>query len=112
MHAASRPVSGRVLLARLAEQTIAGSDGVSAAEDLRWSTPDGDHRIAGVLAAADGGGRVDVELRVVIDWPPRPLEQVAADLRQALTRRAAIAQLDDRLGKVQIRIHDIRGTPR
>lgn len=107
---ASRPVSGRVLLARLAEQVIAVSDGVSTTPggDRRWVTADGDRLIEGIVVAETRLGQVDVELHLVVDWPPQPLDQLASHLRRRLTRSASLAGLGDRLGASHVAIHDVR----
>ena len=104
-----RPASGRVLLARLAEQVIAGQDAVSATAGRgeRWSTADGDQLIDGVVVAATGR-RLDVELHVVAEWPPEPLQQLAARLRGGLERSASYSRLSDQLGDVDVAIHDVR----
>lgn len=105
-----RLVSGRVLLARMAEQVIAASDAVSATagRDQRWATADGDRVIEGVVVAETALGQVDVELHLVADWPPEPLEQLAAQLRRRLWRSAASSGVDDRLGDTDVAIHDVR----
>lgn len=104
-----RPSSRRVLAARLAEQVIACQDAVSATagRDRRWVTADGDRLIDGVVLAATGR-RLNVELHVVADWPPEPLQQFAARLRGGLERLASSAGLSDRLGNVDVAIHDVR----
>lgn len=104
-----RPASGRVLLACLAEQVIAGHDAVSATagRDRRWVTADGDRLIDGVVVAATGS-RLNVELHVLADWPPEPLTQLATQLRSGVVRSASKAGLGDRLGDVDVAIHDVR----
>lgn len=105
-----RPVTGRVLLARLAEQVIALEDGVSATagRDRRWVTVDLGREIYGVVAAETGLGVVDVDLHVVADWPPEPLQHLAAQLRRRLRRSASTTGLGDRLGEIGVAIHDVR----
>jgi len=107
---ASPAVSGRVLLARLAEQVIAASDtvGATAGRGRHWVTADTERLIEGVVVADTSNGQVDVELHLVADWPPEPLDQLAAHLRRDLRRSASLAGLDDRLGETHVAIHDIR----
>ncbi|MEJ7798690.1 MAG: hypothetical protein WKF42_09340 [Solirubrobacteraceae bacterium] len=103
-------MSARVRLARLAEQVLASSDAVSATagNGPRWATADGDHTIEGIVVAETALGELDVELHVVADWPPEPLERLAAHLRGELRRSASNAGLAERLGETHVAIHDIR----
>ncbi len=109
---AQRPVTGRVLLARMAEQVIALEGGVSttAGRDRRWVTADLDREIEGVVVAetGHGHGQADIDLHLVADWPPEPLQQLAAQLRRRLRRSAAMAGLGDRVGEIGVSIHDVR----
>lgn len=107
---AQRPVTSRVLVARLAEQVIALEDGVSATagRDRRWVTADLEREIDGVVVAETGHGHVDVDLHLVADWPPEPLAQLAAQLRRRLRRSASMAGLGDRVGEITVAIHDVR----
>jgi len=103
-----RPASGRVLLARLAERAIAAQDavGATAGRDGRWVTADGDRLIDGVVVVA-AGRRLDVELHVVAEWPPEPLQQLAARLRGELELSASYCGLSDQLGDVDVAIDDV-----
>ena len=104
------PVSGRVLIARLAEQVVAVDDAVSATagRERRWVTADGDRVIDGVVVAAAGRGRVDVQLHVVALWPTGPLQELAAQLRLRLRRSFSIAGVGDQVGDVDVAFHDVR----
>lgn len=104
-----RPISTRIAIARLAEREIAADPGVSPTDGGgRWLTRDGDRAIAGVVAIASGGGRVDVALHLVAHLPPRPLEQQVAVLRAELQASAQHAGLSDILGRIDVAIHDLR----
>jgi hypothetical protein len=103
-------VSGRVGLARLAAQTIALTDGVTATTGPagRWLTVGSGQVVPGVLAVEDGRGRVDVELHLVARWPPQmPLQRLGEQVRQRLRRSAAIAGIGARLGAVSIAFDDV-----
>jgi hypothetical protein len=102
--------SGRVRLARLAGQVIAGTDGVTATTGPagRWQTVGGQQRIAGVLAVEDVRGRVDLELHLVVRWPPQvPLEQLGELVRSRLRDSAAAAGMGARLGAVAVAFDDV-----
>lgn len=102
------PASTRVLLARSAERVLAASDGLSPTSGRgRWATADGDRSIAGVSAAEAASGRVDVALHLVAEWPPGSLEQQADELRDRLADAAEKEGLADRLGQVDVLVHDI-----
>jgi len=73
----------------------------------RWTTPDGDRSITGVIATEHATGTVEVELHLVLAWPPEPVAQVGERLRLQLRRAATTAGLADRLGALQITVHDV-----
>ena len=103
-----RPASTRVSVARLAEQVIVRSSGVSATQGRgRWLTPDGERVVSGVVVGMTGAGRVDVALHLIAAWPPRPLPPIAAQLRRELASDAAAAGLGDQLGEISVTIHDL-----
>ena len=102
--------SGRVRLARLAGQVVARTDGVAATTGPagRWQTAGPQQSIAGVLAVEDPRGRVDLELHLVVRWPPSmPLEQLAALVRARLRESAATAGMQARLGAVAVAFDDV-----
>ena len=102
--------SGRVRLARLAGQVIARTDGVTATTGAagRWQTVGGQQRIAGVLAVEDVHGRVDLELHLVVRWPPQmPLEQLGELIRGRLRDAAGAAGMGPRLGAVAVAFDDV-----
>lgn len=104
----TRPTSTRIVIARLAEQVVAADPGVSATrEGGRWLTRDGDRVIPGVVAAASGGGRVDVDLHLLAFMPPRPLEHQAASIRAALLEAAQRTGVAASLGEIDVTIHDL-----
>jgi hypothetical protein len=106
----SAQASDRVMLSRLAHDVIAASDGVSATagSDRRWASADGPRAIEGVVAVADGQGRFELELHLVVDWPSDPLEDVAERLRDRLCRAAAAAGLEERLGEMLVAVEAVR----
>lgn len=106
------PVSGRVALARLAGQLIADTDGVAATTGPagRWQTIAPQQNVRGVLAAEDGHGCVDVELHLVVRWPPQmPLQELGQQLRGGLRRSATKAGMGARLGAVSVAFDDVNG---
>jgi hypothetical protein len=104
----TRPISRRIAIARLAEEVVAAEPGVGAArEGGRWATRDGDRSIPGVVVAASGGGRVEVDLHLVAYMPPRPLGEQASTLREALVAAARRAGIGDSLGQIDVTIHDL-----
>src|ERR1700754_123088 len=103
----TRPVTTRVVVARLAEQAIAAADGVFATRGRgRWLTADGDREIPGVVVGEDGAGHIDVALHLIASWPPRPLPELVDGLRTRFTTAAARAGLGERLGLVDATIQD------
>jgi len=103
-------VSERAMLAVLAAQAIAVTDGVTATSGPaeRWQTTSAAGTVAGVLAVADGRGRVELELHLAARWPPSmPLRQIAEQLRERVRRSAAIAGMSDRLGDVSVAFDDV-----
>jgi hypothetical protein len=103
-------VSGRVRLARLAGQAIARTDGVAPTTGPagRWQTVGSQQSIAGVLAVEDVHGRVDLELHLVVRWPPQmPLEQLGALVRGRLRESAGAAGMQARLGAVSVAFDDV-----
>ena len=103
-------MSGRVRLARLAGQAIAVSDGVAATAGPagRWLTIGSQHTIAGVLAVEDADGRVDIEMHLLVHWPPQvSLQQLAQQVRGRLRRSAGMAGLEERLGAVSVVFDDV-----
>jgi hypothetical protein len=103
-------VSERVALALVAGQAIARTPGVSATSGPggRWRTVGSQQIVAGVVAAENGGGRIDVELHLVARWPlAGSLEELAEELRARLRRAAAIAGMGERLGAVSVAFDDV-----
>lgn len=104
----TRPATTRIVIARLAEAVIAADPGVSATrEGGRWLTHDGDRAIPGVVVAAGGGGRVEVDLHLVAYMPPRPLADQATGVREALVAAARRAGVAESLGEIDVTIHDL-----
>lgn len=104
------PVSGRVALALLAGQAIALTDGVTATTGPagRWLTVGSQHEIPGVLAVENGRGYVDIELHLVVRWPPQAsLERLGEQLRGRLRRSAAMTRMGERLGAVSVAFDDV-----
>ena len=106
---ATRPASARIGIARLAEEVIAADPGVGpTAGNGRWVTRDGDRVLPGVVVAASGAGRVDVDLHLVAFLPLRPLDQQAASVRAGLAGAARRAGAAGRLGEIDVTFHDLR----
>ena len=104
---AIRPASTRVSIARLAEAVIAADPGVSPTPGQgRWLTPDGEKVIPGVVVGATADGRVDVQLHLVGAWPPQPLPETVSRLQQQLTEAAVAVGIGERLGRIDVSIHD------
>lgn len=105
-----RSASDRVQLARIAAETVDRIDGVTATAGPgdRWQTSGCGQTIAGVLAAEDAGGRIDVELHVAARWPPQSsLEQLGEELRDRLRGSAERSGLGDRLGAISVAFDDL-----
>jgi len=102
--------SGRVRLAQLAGQVIARTEGVTPTTGPagRWQTVGAQQRIAGVLAVEDVRGRVDLELHLVVRWPPQmSLEQLGELVRGRLRDSAGAAGMGARLGAVAVAFDDV-----
>jgi hypothetical protein len=107
-------VTGRMALARLAAQAIAGTDGVTATTGPggRWQTVASQQTIPGVLAFEDARGRVELELHVGARWPPQmPLVQLGQQLRERVRSSAGAAGMAERLGPVSIAFDDVFTEP-
>jgi hypothetical protein len=103
-------LSARVALAQLAEGVIARTDGVSPTTGPagRWRTVGAPRAIHGVLAVEDARGRVDLELHLVVRWPPQmPLEQLGDLVRGRLRSAAGTAGMGARLGAVAVAFDDL-----
>jgi hypothetical protein len=107
---ADRPASRRVVLAQLAGQAIDRTPGVTVTTGPagRWKTVGSQHTIPGVLAVEDGQGRVDIEVHLVVRWPPpMALETLGEQFRGRLRRAAATAGMGERLGAVSVAFDDV-----
>lgn len=104
-----RPASVRVALARLADGVVARMAGaaLSAGPDRRWLTPDAPHAIRGVVAVAQPDGRYELELHLVVAWPPGPLERLASDLRRRIQVAAKRAGVEDQIGEISVHIDEV-----
>lgn len=80
---------------------------LSAGPDRRWQTPDGPQAIRGVVAVAQPDGRYELELHLVVAWPPGPLERLASDLRRRIQIAAVRAGLEDQIGEISIHIDGV-----
>jgi hypothetical protein len=100
-----------VVLAHLAGQAIDRTPGITATTGPagRWQTTGSQHTIPGVLAVEDGRGRVDIEVHLVVRWPPSmALETLGEQFRGRLRRSAATAGMGERLGAVSVAFDDVR----
>jgi hypothetical protein len=108
---ADRPASRRVVLADLAGQAINRMPGVTATTGPagRWRTIGSQRSVPGVLAVEDGRGRVDIEVHLVVRWPPpMALETLGEQFRGRLRRSAALAGMGERLGAVSVAFDDVQ----
>jgi hypothetical protein len=98
--------SSRVALADAAEKAVMGTPGVAlaAGRNLGWQTVTRDRRIAGITAVAQGDGRFQIGLHVVVEWPAQPLLPLAEDLRRRVRVAVERANLAQRLGDVDVEI--------
>jgi hypothetical protein len=104
----TRPISRRIVIARLAEGVIAADPGVGPVSDGgHWLTRDGDRVIPGVVVAAAADGQVEVDLHLVAYMPPRPLAQQATVLREALLAAVRGTGVAASLGDIDVTIHDL-----
>lgn len=105
----TRPASTRVSIARLAETVVGRTPGVSATRGRgRWLTADGERSIDGVVVGQTAAGVADVELHLIAEWPARPLAPLADQLRWELMADAASAGLGDRIGEIDVSVHDFK----
>ncbi|HLI58539.1 MAG TPA: hypothetical protein VKV21_02620 [Solirubrobacteraceae bacterium] len=101
--------SPRLALAEVAERVVARMPGVALTRcaDARCQTVGRDRRIRGITTVAQGDGRYELALHVVVAWPPGPLTRLAEELRRRVLASAKRAQLEDRLGEVHVEIVSI-----
>lgn len=111
-----RPVAGaapattrRVWLARAASTAIAQTDDLraTAGPQGRWRTLDGARSLDGVVAIEGGDDRVELALHVDAVWPPRPLAELADEVRLRTIGEAENAERDGELGSVRVFFHDV-----
>ncbi len=101
--------SPRLALAAVAEVVVTRMPGVALTDgDGRWVTAHGDRRIRGVIAVAQSEGRYELELHVVVAWPPEPLPQLAQELRRRVLAAAKRHALAEQLGDIQIHIDSVQ----
>ncbi len=106
--------SRRVRLARLAWETALTTDGVAggdAGRVGRWQTEDRGETLPGVLVAAHGGARFDVELHLIAAWPTPPLHEVGRTIRERIATAAAQAGLAEALGSLTVSFGDLAESP-
>jgi hypothetical protein len=100
-----------VVLAQLAGQAIDRTPGVTATTGPagRWRTIGSQQTIPGVLAVEDGQGRVDIEVHLVVRWPPpMALETLGEQFRGRLRRSAGTAGMGEQLGAVSVAFDDVQ----
>ena len=100
-----------MVLAQLAGQAIDRTPGVTATTGPagRWRTIGSQQTIPGVLAIEDGQGRVDIEVHLVVRWPPpMALERLGEQFRGRLWRAAGTAGMGELLGAVSVAFEDVR----
>jgi len=81
---------------------------LTAGPDARWLTSNGQRTIRGVVAAAQPDGRYELELHLMVAWPPGPLELLADDLRRRILVAAKRAGLEPELGEIQVQIDAVQ----
>lgn len=67
--------------------------------------------LPGVLVAAQGHARFDVELHLVAAWPTPPLHEVASVIRDRIIAACAEAGLAEALGHLTISFGDLVESP-
>jgi hypothetical protein len=100
-----------VALAHIAGQAIDRTPEVTATTGPagRWKTIGSRETIPGVLAVEDGRGRVDIEVHLVVRWPPpMALEQLGEQFRGRLRRAAGTAGMGEQLGAVSVAFDDVQ----
>ena len=106
--AASRPLSVRVQLARLALESALAVDGVVGSDPGPRGvrvTADGRERLPGVTSMARADGTYGLALHLVTRVVP--LHPLADRVRSRVARAAARAGLAERLGPLDITIEDV-----
>lgn len=69
------------------------------------ATESGGDRVVGVRAIADGHGRFELSLCLVV--APVPLHALADEVRARVHRAAAAEELEDRIGGLEVEIADV-----
>lgn len=82
---------------------------LTAGQGGRWLTADGAQTIRGVLAVAQPDGRYELELHLIVAWPPEPLQQLGDELRRRIRAAATRAGLEAQLGAIKIHIDGVHG---
>lgn len=106
--AASRPLSVRVQLARLALESALAVDGIVGSDPGPRGvrvTVDGRERLPGVTSMARADGTYGLALHLVTRVVP--LHPLADRVRSRVARAAARAGLAERLGPLDITIEDV-----
>jgi hypothetical protein len=103
-------VSERVRLARTVVEALRRMPGVAltAGEAGRWVTADRPAAVRGVLAVAAPGGGYDLELHVVVGWPPAPLSKLGDEIRRRAYLAVKRAGLEAVLGSIEVHIDAIQ----
>ncbi len=104
-------LSPRVAVARVAEQVLGHLPGVAltAGPAQRWVTPDGARPIPGVVATAQADGRYELELHLIVAWPPEPFERLGDEVRRRIRAAAKRSGLETQLGEIEIHIDGVQG---
>ncbi|MHB1810085.1 MAG: hypothetical protein ACYCU0_12450 [Solirubrobacteraceae bacterium] len=94
----------RLRLARLAESLVAASGEAHATAGTfgAWRTRAAGESVDGVQVLPGADGCYEVELHLVLRWPPQPLHEFAENLREGLAVAAAAIGLRERLGPIQV----------
>lgn len=97
-------------LARLAAESVAQcpTATLTPGPGSRWLTSEGSDAIRGVVASVQPDGRYELELHLVVAWPPGPLTLLAGQLRCRLHAASQAAGLEGQLGQMQIYIDGVQ----
>lgn len=96
-------------LARVAREVVAQLPGAALSAGSRWVTADGPETIRGLLVSVQPDGRYELELHLIVAWPPPPLTLLAGDLRRRVHGAAQSAGLEAQLGQMQIYFDAVLG---
>lgn len=94
----------RLRLARLAAAVVEASGTVTLTAGTlgTWTTRAASESVHGVEVHAAADERYELELHLLVAWPPQPLHVLADELRDAIARAARSAGVGDELGPIEV----------